>query len=213
MSPKKKGSRILYPATKTRINMSKRTKRRSTGTCDEYKEVAKWCPLLTFQKRGTLERSPENMSPTSEPRLHHGFFMVVFVSSSIIQTIFASQDHVYCQIVALISSLWQPKFPQKKRVLSHLGSSNQNSLWKISRNSDRETVSVEWLSSWCVAVKMSTTPSTQAGSGRHCWDTTGSVQRTGLAIHLCNVWRAHLNICCFFSRVRMCTEYAMKMLV
>ena len=78
-------------------------------------------------------------------------------------------------------------FHNKKGGLSHFRSSKQKNLWKISRNSDRETVSVEWLSSWCVAVKMSTTPSTQAGSGRHCWDKTGSVQRTGLAIHLCNV--------------------------
>ena len=77
-------------------------------------------------------------------------------------------------------------FHNKKGGLSHFRSSKQKNLWKISRNSDRETVSVEWLSSWCVAVKMSTTPSTQAGSGRHCWDTTGTVQRTGLAIHLCN---------------------------
>ena len=192
MSPKKKGSRILYPATKTRINMSKRTKRRSTGTCDEYKDClpTKWqndshCPP-TFQNRGTLERSPENMSPTSEPRLHYGFlWLFLFLHPS-------SRQSLQAKITYIVKS-WHCfqvcdnlNF-QKKMGLSHLRSSNQKNLWKISRNSVRETVSVEWLSSWCVAVKMSTTPSTQAGSGRHCWDTTGSVQRTGLAIHLCNV--------------------------
>ena len=95
MSPKKKGSRILYPATKTRINMSKRTKIRSTGTCDEYKEVAKWCTLLTFQKRGTLERSPENMSPTSEPRLNYGFlWLFLFLHPSSRQSLQAKITYI-----------------------------------------------------------------------------------------------------------------------
>ena len=225
MSPKKKGSRILYPATKTRMNMSKRTKRRSTGTCDEYKYClsTKWenYAHCTPSKRGARWREAQRTWVQPRSRDCMIVFMVIFVSSSIIltiftyiiQTIFASQDHVYCQIVALLSSLWQPKLPQQKKGSFTLKELHQENLWKISRHSDRETVSVEWLSSWCETVKMSTNPSTQAGSGRHCWDTTGSVQRTGLAIHLCNVWRAHLNICCFFSRVRMCTGHAMKMLV
>ena len=119
MSPKKKGSRILYPATKTRINMSKRTKRRSTGTCDEYKYClsTKWenYAHCTPSKRGARWREAQRTWVQPRSRDCMIVFMVVFVSSSIIQTIFASQDHVYCQIVALLSSLWQPKIPQQKK--------------------------------------------------------------------------------------------------
>ena len=82
---------------------------------------------IAFQRSGKtmlIAHLPKEGHVGEKPREHESnlgaetawlFFIVVLVSSSIILTIFSSQYHVYCQIVALLSSLWQPKIPQQKK--------------------------------------------------------------------------------------------------
>ena len=70
-----------------------------------FQRSGKMMPIAHLPKEGHVGEKPREHESNLGAETELCFFMVVFVSSSIIQTIFASQDHVYCQIVALLSSL------------------------------------------------------------------------------------------------------------
>ena len=70
-----------------------------------FQRSGKMMPIAHLPKEGHVGEKPREHESNLGAETELCFFMVVFVSSSIIQTIFASQDHVYCKIVALLSSL------------------------------------------------------------------------------------------------------------